>query len=72
VEVWGEKADRFFQDAEALIRWIDQPSLIPFLPRVSEQERASFRADVINRMLSATLWENGKYFEQFRHTNVPA
>ncbi len=31
VRVWGENADRFFPDAEAMIRWIDQPSLVPGL-----------------------------------------
>jgi trans-aconitate 2-methyltransferase len=31
-EVWGENANRFFPDTEALIKWIDQPSLVPFRP----------------------------------------
>jgi trans-aconitate methyltransferase len=34
--VWGGNADRFFADAEAMIRWIDQPSIVPFLARVAE------------------------------------
>jgi trans-aconitate methyltransferase len=72
VQVWGENADRFFPDAEALIRWIDQPSLVPFLPSVPEGEKAYFRAEVVHRMLRATLRENGKYFEQFRRINVLA
>jgi trans-aconitate methyltransferase len=72
VQVWGENADRFFPDAEALIRWIDQPSLVPFLPWVPEGEKAHFRAGVVHRMLRATLRENGKYFERFRRINVLA
>jgi trans-aconitate 2-methyltransferase len=34
-EVWGENADRFFPDIEALIKWIDQPSLVPFITCVA-------------------------------------
>ena len=37
VRVWGENADRFFADAEAMIRWIDQPSIVPFLACVREE-----------------------------------
>jgi len=32
--VWGENADRYFPDAEEMIKWIDQPSLVPFLAQV--------------------------------------
>jgi trans-aconitate methyltransferase len=32
--VWGENADRFFPDTEAMVKWVDQPSLVPFLARV--------------------------------------
>lgn len=31
VRVWGENADRYFPDEEAMVAWIDQPSLVPFL-----------------------------------------
>ena len=47
VRVWGENADRFFPDAETMVRWIDQPSLVPFLARVTEPAKASFRDFVV-------------------------
>jgi hypothetical protein len=34
--VRGENADWSFPDAAAMIKWIDQPSLVPFLAHVSE------------------------------------
>lgn len=72
VQAWGENADRFFPDAETMIRWIDQPCLAPFLPRVTVIEREGFRADVVHRMLNATQRDNGKHFEQFRRVHVLA
>ncbi len=35
LRVWGENADRFFPDTDAMIRWIDHPRLLPFLPFVA-------------------------------------
>jgi trans-aconitate methyltransferase len=68
--VWGENADRFFPDAEAMIRWIDQPSLVPFLPRVGEGDRSRFRDYVVRRMIETTRQPDGRCFETFRRVNV--
>jgi trans-aconitate methyltransferase len=70
VAVWGENADRFFPDAHALIRWIDQPSLVPFLPRVAEADRRAFRALIVQRMIQETRQEDSRCFERFRRINV--
>ena len=70
VRVWGENADRLFPDAEALTNWIDQPSLVPFLPLIGEQERNSFRDYVVQRMIEETAQPDGRYFETFRRINV--
>ncbi|WP_029914722.1 class I SAM-dependent methyltransferase [Pelobacter seleniigenes] len=72
LEVWGENADRYFPDAEALIRWIDQPSLVPFIKCVAEPDRAEFRSTVVNAMLQETVQPNGTYFETFRRINLRA
>jgi len=72
LRVWGENADRFFPDAEALIKWIDQPSLVPFLPRVAGVEQSRFRDYVVRRMLETTRQPDGRYFETFRRVNVYA
>jgi trans-aconitate methyltransferase len=70
LRVWGENTDRFFPDAAALIRWIDQPCLVPFLPAVAEPERDNFRAEVVERMIEATRQADGRCFETFRRVHV--
>jgi trans-aconitate methyltransferase len=70
LRVWGENADRFFPDVEALIRWVDQPSLVPFLPCIGVGDRARFREYVVRRMIEATRQSDGRCFETFRRVNV--
>jgi len=70
VQVWGENADRYFPDEETMIRWIDQPSLVPFLAYVDEQKKDAFREFVVRRMIKATKQEDGRCFETFRRINV--
>ncbi len=72
LKVWGERADRFFPDSDAMIRWIDQPSLLPFLPWVVAAQRDGFRAEVIARMIRETQREDGRCFETFRRIHVLA
>jgi trans-aconitate methyltransferase len=70
--VWGENADRYFPDAEAMICWIDQPSLVPFLHCVAEVDKPSFREWVVQRMIEETQQEDGRCFETFRRINLLA
>jgi len=70
--VWGEIADRFFADADAITRWIDQPSLVPFLAHLDEEARQPFRDAVVERMLRATGQADGRHFETFRRINLLA
>jgi len=70
LRVYGENADRFFPDAETMIRWIDQPCLVPFLPCVAPSDRKAFRAEVIERMVQATRQPDGQCFELFRRVQV--
>jgi len=70
VRVWPENADRFFPDAEAMIRWIDQPSLVPFLTHLRGHDRQSFRDCVVEQMMRETRQEDGRHFETFRRINV--
>ncbi len=72
VRVWGENADRYFPDEDAMIRWIDQPSLVPFLVPVAGQMKDSFRSFVMRRMIEETKQEDGRCFETFRRINVSA
>ena len=70
LRVYGENADRFFPDAETMIRWIDQPCLVPFLPYVPPPAREAFRAEVVERMLEASRQPDGRCFELFRRVHV--
>jgi len=70
LRVYGEDADRFFPDAETMIRWIDQPCLVPFLPQVAPADHEAFRAEVIERMIQATRQPDGRCFELFRRGHV--
>ncbi len=69
---WGENADRKFANVEALVGWIDQPSLVPFLKQLGQDEKMEFRNAVVERMLKETVQEDGSYFETFRRINVVA
>jgi len=71
VEVWEENADRYFPNRDALVGWIDQPSLVPFLKYIDDDNiKQKFRNRVIIRMLEETLQEDGRCFESFRRINV--
>ncbi len=70
--VWGENADRYFLDEEAMIGWVDQPSLVPFLAHVVVQNKDAFRDYVVTRMIEETKQANGTCFETFRRINVSA
>jgi trans-aconitate methyltransferase len=72
VRVWGENADRFFANVEAMTRWIDQPSIVPFLSRVAEGQKQEFRDYVVRRMIEETKQSDGRCFETFRRVNVSA
>ena len=69
-KVWRTNGDRIFENSEAMIRWIDQPSLVPFLGRIAEPDRRRFRDAVVERMISETQQDDGTYFETFRRINV--
>lgn len=69
-KVWGENADRYFESTEAMVRWIDQPSLVPFLPCVAGTDKQRFRDAVVERMIEETVQDDGMCFETFRRINV--
>jgi len=70
VRVWGENADRFFPDTEAMVKWVDQPSLVPFLACVAEEDKAPFREFVVGKMIEETKLPDGRCLETFRRVNV--
>jgi len=70
--VWGENKDRFFPSVDAMIAWVDQPSIVPFLRCLPQQLQAPFRNFVVSRMVQQTRQQNGTCFETFRRINVSA
>jgi trans-aconitate 2-methyltransferase len=68
--VWGENADRSFQNKDEMIGWVEQPSLVPFLKYVADADKQSFRNAVVERMVEETLQADGACFETFRRINV--
>ena len=72
LEIWGENADRYFKDIDAMTGWIDQPSIVPFLDRIDSVDQKPFRDAVVRRMIEATLQDDGTCFETFRRINVLA
>jgi trans-aconitate 2-methyltransferase len=72
IHVWGENADRYFPDEEAMIRWVDQPSLVPFLAHIKAENKKAFRGYVVKRMTEETRQDDGRCFETFRRINVVA
>ena len=71
-QVWEENADRYFPNEETMIRWVDQPSLVPLLAHVTIQDKEAFRGYVVRRMIEETKQDDGRCFETFRRINVSA
>lgn len=72
LRVWEENADRYFKNQGEMIKWIDQPSIVPFLKYIPEIKKESFRNEVIYRMIQQTIQPDGTCFETFRRINVLA
>jgi trans-aconitate 2-methyltransferase len=70
--VWGEVADRYFPSVEAMVGWIDQPSLVPFRQHLDGAMGDRFRGEVIARMTGRAREADGRCFETFRRINVLA
>jgi len=71
-KVWEEIADRNFNTAGEIIRWIDQPCIVPFLHQLPHDKKKEFRDIAVVKILRSTLQPDGRYFETFRRINVIA
>ena len=72
IKVWEENADRYFSSSDEMTKWIDQPSIIPFLKYLDENGKIEFRDIVVRNMIDITKQNNGTCFETFRRINVYA
>ncbi len=64
--------DRYFSNAEEMIRWIEQPCIVPFIKCVPDRAKELFRNEIIAEMIKRTQQTNGTYFETFRRLKVYA
>ena len=64
--------DRYFADADEMIKWIDQPCIVPFLSILPDDVSTDFRDDVIQAMVERTQQKDGTCFETFRRIHVTA
>jgi trans-aconitate methyltransferase len=70
--IWGETADRLFPSADAMVAWLDQPSLVPFVGWLPGQLACRFRERVVHGMIERTRQPDGRCFEAFRRINLLA
>lgn len=62
--------DRYFPAAGDIIKWIDQPCIVPFIECIPDNLKSAFRSEVIEEMLARTEQPDGTCFETFRRLQV--
>jgi trans-aconitate 2-methyltransferase len=67
---WLEAKEQRFPTAEALVGWIDNPCLIPFVQALPTDLRRPFRDAVVADMLARTRQPDGSHLEPFWRMNV--
>lgn len=67
---WEENADRNFETKDHMVKWIDQPSIVPFLEYLPIEKQFGFRDEVVRRMVDKTIQTDRTFFETFRRINV--
>ena len=72
VKLSEEFKERLFPSADSLIKWIDQPCLVPFLAVINEKDKQGFRDMVIDQMRRETRQDGGGFLEQFCRIDVLA
>ena len=71
-EVWGENADRYFPDENAMLGWVDHPAIVPFKQYLNPDLAEQFHKTVADLMVKTTKQSDGTCFEMFRRINVLA
>lgn len=69
-QIMEQHIDRYFSDADELVRWVDQPCIVPFLECVPEAKKAAFRDLVVDEMVERTRQPDGTHLEKFCRINV--
>ena len=71
-EIWGENADRYFPDENAMLGWVDHPAIVPFKQYLNLDLAEQFHKTVADLMVKSTKQSDGTCFEMFRRINVLA
>ena len=71
-ELRYENVDRYFANSDEMIKWIDQPCIVPFLKVLPDDKKEGFRNLVVEMMKDRTKQPDGTCFETFRRINVKA
>lgn len=64
--------DRYFSNVSEMVKWIDQPCIVPFIKHIPDKLKETFRQEVIDEMRNRTQQPDGTYFETFRRIRVYA
>lgn len=64
--------DRYFPTSEEMIKWIDQPCIVPFIECIPDMRKSTFRKEVIEAILKRARQPDGTCFETFRRLLVYA
>ncbi len=64
--------DRYFTNSDEMIKWINQPCIVPFIECIPDVLKDTFRKEVIEEMIGRTQQANGTCFETFRRLKVYA
>ena len=64
--------DRYFPTSDDIIKWIDQPSIVPFIECIPDTLKGTFRKEIIEEMLERTCQPDGTCFETFRRLQIYA
>jgi trans-aconitate methyltransferase len=71
ISTWLEDTGKDF-DRAGLEKWIDQPSILPFLPVLKPEQKQPFRDAVVKKTLEAAKKGDDKYYIDFIRMNVKA
>jgi trans-aconitate 2-methyltransferase len=71
VQISGWPYDKYFEDLERLVAWIDQPGIVPFMQHLRDKKiKNEFRSDVIYGIKKLSKQSDNRYLERFQRIDV--
>lgn len=72
VRVWGAAEDTYFANEDELVRWVEQPGIVPFLQHLNGRDTEVFRDWFVQKMIRRTKLPDGRHLEKFKRINLYA